>query len=343
VGTYFSGLDVPVLSLRRLRRKHRHVFSVDKELHCRTFLRAVLKPDELHGEVSDVDPADLPDTDYFHFSPPCIDFSTDGKRLGDNVQSGRLYEHGLAYIRAHLPRLVTFENVYALSFKAHRHILKAIRRELLALGYEVTLSCMEQSQHGVPCKRRRVLLVAGRAGEGGGFTREFTWPQPVPFKYTAADVIAKCPTDDPHRLPLRGEAIGDKRRRLLVKRCYRKNLSEGVSPSRNLIFTDIGCSLSHASPRRGSHGIFPTITCARAKELGWWVSSRGGPVELLELMWFLGFRPCDLKGWEEAGLSVRQMGSMLGNTVSMACMERLLVRALWATSVSPTRLNDPWE
>ena len=94
--------------------------------------------------------------------PPCQGFSSLRTRNGGNINRDRrnkLIEQMLRFARAFRPKAVMMENVPGLcSRKRFRDLCKALER----LGYSVTWDIKDVARFGVPQRRRRLILLAGR-------------------------------------------------------------------------------------------------------------------------------------------------------------------------------------
>ncbi len=93
--------------------------------------------------------------------PPCQGFSTMttlNGRIGQDKQNDLVFEF-LRFVRAMSPKAVMLENVPKL---AKNRRFKTLHAELQRLGYEVNHSVLDAANYGVPQRRRRLILVAGR-------------------------------------------------------------------------------------------------------------------------------------------------------------------------------------
>jgi DNA (cytosine-5)-methyltransferase 1 len=97
--------------------------------------------------------------------PPCQGFSTLRTRNGAHWnRDGRNYlvQEMLRLIRELRPKAVIMENVPRLSEK---RVFHKFATSLRKLGYKVNWNIMRAQKHGVPQRRRRLVLVAGRGFE----------------------------------------------------------------------------------------------------------------------------------------------------------------------------------
>lgn len=94
--------------------------------------------------------------------PPCQGFSSvrtlNGSRSVRDSRNNLVQEFG-RLVRGLLPKTVMMENVPGLA-KDHR--LKTLLRELADLGYFHRVEVLNAADYGVPQRRRRMILVAGR-------------------------------------------------------------------------------------------------------------------------------------------------------------------------------------
>ena len=87
--------------------------------------------------------------------------------------------------------------------------------------------------------------------------------------------------------------------------------------------------------------MFPCLTERRSASFGIWISSRGRRIQLDELFRLQGIDSRDVD-WEGAGVWRSQMGSMLGNAMSLNVCERVLGNLLWSAGLVRMRPVDRW-
>ena len=120
VGTDFTGLNSPLLALWGLQIPVTHVFACDNEPAVMRFLMAVMKPKLMLDDIRHRCVESMPKVDYFHFSPPCISFSSQGCRPGADDPRDLLFDYSLSYIKIHTPKLVTLEQASTTFIAIHR-------------------------------------------------------------------------------------------------------------------------------------------------------------------------------------------------------------------------------
>jgi len=133
--------------------------------------------------------------------PPCQGFSTlrtlNGAETIEDPRNDLVFEF-LRFVKALLPKAVMMENTPGLA-KDWR--MTECFRELLDLGYEGDYPIVNAVNYGVPQRRRRMILLAGRFGP-------ISFPPPDPNRNTVRSAIASLA-----RAGESGDALHDLRER----------------------------------------------------------------------------------------------------------------------------------
>lgn len=114
------------------------------------------------GDVSIIDPNDLPDFDYFTYSFPCQDISVSGKQSGierGKTRSGLLYECE-KIIENKKPKYLLMENVKNLVGKKFINDFNAWLEYLESLGYKNYWKVLNAKDFGIAQNRERVFCVS---------------------------------------------------------------------------------------------------------------------------------------------------------------------------------------
>jgi DNA (cytosine-5)-methyltransferase 1 len=146
----------------------------------------------VHGDITAIDPADIPDTDVIAGGPPCQDYSVAGTGAGENGERGKLVWAYLRIIEVKRPKAFIFENVKGLITKKHRPTFDALLAKFEEIGYNVSWRLINAWDYGVAQKRERVFIVGIR--NDIGFTYEFPEPSPEDYRTKVLrDVIGDLP------------------------------------------------------------------------------------------------------------------------------------------------------
>ena len=127
--------------------------------------------------------------------PPCQGFSVLRTRNGSTRNRDRrndLIREMLRFARVFYPRAIMLENVPGLKGRAS---FTDLCRELRRLGYKTSIDVRDAADYGVPQRRKRLILLAGR-----GF--EIPFPPALPARQTVRAAISGLTRPERARDPL---------------------------------------------------------------------------------------------------------------------------------------------
>lgn len=144
------------------------------------------------GDIAQIEPASIPDTDIIAGGPPCQDFSVAGAGAGEDGERGKLVWTYLNLIDVKRPKAFIFENVKGLIQKKHRHTFDALLVAFDQIGYTISWRLVNSWDYGVAQKRERVFIVGIR--KDLEFTYKFPQPEPGDVRtQVLRDVIGDLP------------------------------------------------------------------------------------------------------------------------------------------------------
>jgi DNA (cytosine-5)-methyltransferase 1 len=117
-----------------------------------------------YGDITKINPEELPDFDCLVGGFPCQAFSIAGKRGGFNDTRGTLFFDLARILQAKQPRLFVFENVKGLLSHDDGKTFRTIITTIDELGYDAQWQVINSKNHGVPQNRERVIIVGHRRG-----------------------------------------------------------------------------------------------------------------------------------------------------------------------------------
>lgn len=95
--------------------------------------------------------------------PPCPDFSTAGKNMGEKGENGQLTNVYVNLIIRRKPDFFLLENVKGLyQTKKHKEFYEKMKRKLYKAGYSLFDSIENALEYGVPQRRDRLILIGLR-------------------------------------------------------------------------------------------------------------------------------------------------------------------------------------
>lgn len=169
-----------------------------------------------NDDIRKISPFDIPDFDLLCAGFPCQPFSQAGYKRGFNdthqSERGNLFFNIVDIIQAKQPKAFFLENVRGIINHDNGKTFKIIRKILeQELGYSFYFSIIKASDFGLPQLRPRAFMIGFRDEE---VLRNFSFPQPIPLKFTMSDVWGGiCDRDIGYTLRVggRGSKIGDRR------------------------------------------------------------------------------------------------------------------------------------
>lgn len=169
----------------------------------------VFKDNNFAGDITKVNPKDIPDFDVICGGFPCQPFSQSGFKKGFKDDRGNLFFHIAEIIRQKKPKAFFLENVRHLlnhdGGKTFATIKKTIEKDL---GYSFYWKVVKASDFGLPQHRPRLFMV--------GFKNKnikFEFPEPIKLEKTMSDIFGgKCEKKVGYTLRVggRGSKIDDR-------------------------------------------------------------------------------------------------------------------------------------
>lgn len=327
LGSDFTGYGTDSLAFHYLGLQYQVVFVAEKSIE-KDILRAALeknvthkKPQVKYNNVEKRSTKDAPACDVFITGPPCVTFSTLGKRKGAAASKGQLMRYSLQYIVDKLPRVVIIENVRGLTHRRNAGLLQHVKDCLQAAKYTVHLRVLCTSDSAVPQSRGRCYLVGIRSPKVA-----FRWPKPLPtvgLKHFLDKNLAKSE----HSLTHRQKKIMQK-----LQRKHKGRLEE-------LWYCfDAGASMQFMSCLKDK---CPCLTRARAG--GRYVPRLRRFISTLEHGSLQGLpRRVTQHMVEATAGNERVVRAALGDAMSLNALMRVLGKALYSAGLVSNVPSDPW-
>ena len=195
----FAGLGGFHLALQQLGCKCVFASEIKDDLRK---LYALNFPDTpIYGDITKINPEDIPAHDIICGGFPCQPFSQAGKRQGfnDEKERGNLFDYICDIVAFHKPKYIFLENVANLKGHDHGNTWKVIYGRLRDdLDYDVQETIISPHQFGIPQHRKRIYIVGVRKDLGG--LNNFKFPQPTNAQCDIHDIIDE---EDTKYIPLK--------------------------------------------------------------------------------------------------------------------------------------------
>jgi len=135
------------------------------------------------GDITQINPADIPDHDILLAGFPCQPFSIIGSMQGFADTRGTLFFNIEEILKTKQPYAFLLENVKQLYTHDRGRTLRIILDKLQALGYFIHHKILNALDFDLPQKRERVIIVGFREN------LEFNFPQPQKLSKTLEEIL----------------------------------------------------------------------------------------------------------------------------------------------------------
>lgn len=204
----FAGYGSQHLALKRLKRDYPE-FEYEVVAFCEIDDNAIKAYHALHGDhipnlgdITQVNPSDVPDCDLMTWSFPCQSISSAGLQHGLAEGSGTrssLCWNAMRIFEAKRPKYLLMENVSALVSDKFIGDFNLLQSSLQKIGYTNFTQLMNAKDYGVPQNRLRVFMVSVL-----DCSQAYYFPKPFPLEKRLKDVLE---TNVPERYYLSQERL----------------------------------------------------------------------------------------------------------------------------------------
>lgn len=158
----------------------RCVFSSEIKQHAINAYKENFGPEDIAGDITQIDAEGIPDFDFLLAGFPCQPFSAAGSRHGFIDTRGTLFFDIERILKAKRPSGFLLENVEGLlnhdkedKSKPYGRTLETILKKIESLGYHVTYKILNAADFGVPQSRKRIYILGSLQKEISleGFTQ----------------------------------------------------------------------------------------------------------------------------------------------------------------------------
>lgn len=309
----FSGIGAQRMALRNLGIDHEVVGICEIDKHAIQSYEAIHCKTKNFGDISKVNPTDLPDFDLFTYSFPCQDLSLAGRGRGlikGKTRSGLLYECE-KIIEAKRPQYLLLENVKNLVSQKFKPQFDEWLSYLEGLGYTNHWAILNAKHYGIPQNRERVFVVSILGDEPS-----FSMPLPIPLTQTVFDFLEPEVSTNYYVEHPFEKVDGVYRIPQATQKGYIE-LKTGI------------CDWSYPTSqfRRGrvqeEGKIVPTLTASRQALLYLSETGQARTLTSLERWRLMGFSDEDYHKAQQSGVSDAQLYKQAGNSIVVPVLEAI--------------------
>jgi DNA (cytosine-5)-methyltransferase 1 len=169
----FAGYGGASFGLKRSGLKYKVVGMSEFNPFASELLAANFPKIKNWGDITKIDPKELPDFDLFTGGFPCQPFSSAGMQMGEDDRYGRgtLFYEIMRILKEKRPRYLLLENVKGFTAKKFEPTRNRIKEILRELGYgELQYAILNSCDYGIPQNRERIWMFAMLGGVPEGFS-----------------------------------------------------------------------------------------------------------------------------------------------------------------------------
>eukprot|EP00931_Biecheleriopsis_adriatica_P081452 TRINITY_DN5477_c0_g1_i1.p1 TRINITY_DN5477_c0_g1~~TRINITY_DN5477_c0_g1_i1.p1 ORF type:complete len:404 (+),score=70.21 TRINITY_DN5477_c0_g1_i1:86-1213(+) len=333
IGTDCSGMETPVMALKKLKVPYDHMFSCDIDKHVKAQIQKNFPPVKWFDDLMTRDNSSsaTPSVDIYVAGFPCQPFSAAGLQKGFKDKRGMVFYGCADYIDCKRPRAFILENVKRLINHEGGKTLNKVMQTLEGIGdgaYAVDWKLLDTQDHGVPQSRPRVYIIGIRKDCQRS---KITFPEPLERVSIESflDPVKRKPTMD--TLPPKKSKLQCSN----VKRVLKQLTAAGKKPLTKTFVVD------HNSSPKFCSWMHDKVKCmTKSRPGGHWVTSRGRAMNLDEMLRCQGME----RSFKQV-VSNSQLGAQIGNAMSQNVIERLMLKVLPAAGLVSyrRRLVDRWQ
>lgn len=187
----FAGYGGGSFALKRLKELHPNFnyeiigYSENDKYACELYdlnhRKSNGEPIKNYGDITKINPNDIPDFDLFTGGFPCQPFSTAGMQKGENDPYGRgtLFQHIMRICNVKKPKYILMENVKGILSKKFDSTREQMEKMLEEMGYidktkknkkALAMALLNSVDYGIPQTRQRVWMFARLNGLPADFS-----------------------------------------------------------------------------------------------------------------------------------------------------------------------------
>ncbi len=198
----FAGYGGASFGLKRSGLKYEVVAMSEFDPFASALLAANFPNIKNWGDITKLNPKDLPEFNFFTGGFPCQPFSSAGLQHGEEDKYGRgtLFYHIFRILKEKTPEYVLLENVKGLTAAKFAPTFNRIKELFKELGYgDMAYAVLNSKDYGVPQNRERLWMFAKMGGLPEGFNivppkkrltktfGDFLYPEDVPSELRLSD------------------------------------------------------------------------------------------------------------------------------------------------------------
>lgn len=256
----------------------------------------------IEGDIRQIDVFSIPQAPILAAGFPCQAFSLGGAQRGFADPRGTLFFEVLRVADKIEPKVIFLENVENLMEHDHGRTFQVIYTSLVERGYILHYRAMATHEYAnIPQTRRRIYIVAAN---DLAFSREFSFPEPIPLTSTAINWIDQS-EKQPEIYYYRDDSL------------FNQYIRDTVT-DRHYLYR-----VFNGSARKLTNHKCPTLTASMCTPRNAAVLRDNNGVRRLTLKESLRFQGFPAKYYFPKTITIEDAYKQIGNTVSVPVVKRI--------------------
>lgn len=256
----------------------------------------------IEGDIRQIDVFSIPHAPILAAGFPCQAFSLGGAQRGFADPRGTLFFEVLRVVDKIEPKVIFLENVENLMEHDHGRTFQVIYTSLVERGYILHYRAMATHEYAnIPQTRRRIYIVAT---SDLAFSREFSFPEPIPLTSTAINWIDQS-EKQPEIYYYRDDSL------------FNQYIRDTVT-DRHYLYR-----VFNGSARKLTNHKCPTLTASMCTPRNAAVLRDNNGVRRLTLKESLRFQGFPAKYYFPKTITIEDAYKQIGNTVSVPVVKRI--------------------
>ena len=199
VGSHFSGIGSVNEAIKKFNLPCEVVYSIEYDEVTQKAYRDVYNTKNIYGDISKVNPSELPPIDIIITSPPCQAFSGEGLQKGLADDRGKILFETFRIIEHQKAKMVLLENVRNLKSIDGGKVFDLILKLFHMLDYRTKFKILNSINYNSAQTRERLFIVAFDKDE----QINFKFPPKQKLTHKVKDIL--CHKDDLDNVRYRDE------------------------------------------------------------------------------------------------------------------------------------------
>jgi len=187
IGSHFSGIGSINEAILKYNLPFEVTYSIEWDKKTQEAYKQIYNTPYTYGDISKINPKELPEVDIIMTSPPCQAYSNAGLKKGMEDDRGKILLETFKIIEFQKPKIVIFENVPNIKTINNGKVFDFICKTFEIMDFKIYTKNLNSINYGVPQNRERVFIIA----IDKNISKRFYFPRKQQSNITLKDLLCK--------------------------------------------------------------------------------------------------------------------------------------------------------